>query len=109
MNYEDDGTCVASPYLCALMAGSSDMNFKSVKEYLVPAVQSVLPTRMGTKYAKVVETCLTCLDDGNADFGDEQEFQDADGVLVGVRYIEKVIVCFELCLLSPFANIRRCF
>jgi hypothetical protein len=45
---------------------------------------------MGTKYTQVVETCLTCLDPENTDFGDEEEFQDADGILVGVRYIEKV-------------------
>lgn len=35
---------------------------------------------MGTKYSKVVETFLTCLDRDNADFGDEKEFQDEDGV-----------------------------
>jgi hypothetical protein len=45
---------------------------------------------MGTKYADIVETCLTCLDPDNTDFGDEREFQDADGILVGVRYIEKL-------------------
>ena len=52
----------------------------------------MLPLDMGTRYAEVVETCLTCLDEGNADFGDEAEFQDRDGILVAVRYIEKV--CF---------------
>jgi len=45
---------------------------------------------MGTKYAGIVETCLTCLDPDNADFGDEREFEDADGIRVGARYIEKV-------------------
>jgi hypothetical protein len=51
-----------------------------------------LRRQMGTMYAKVVETCLTCLDKGNIDFGDEKEFQDEDGVAVGVRYIEKVVM-----------------
>ena len=46
---------------------------------------------MGTKYGKVVETCFTCLDEGNEDFGNEEEFQDGDGVAVGVSYIEKVV------------------
>jgi len=46
---------------------------------------------MGTKYGRVVETCLTCLDQDNADFGDEKEFQDVDGIAVGARYIEKVV------------------
>lgn len=45
---------------------------------------------MGTIYSEVVVTCLTCLDPENADFGNEDEFQDEDGILVGVRYIEKV-------------------
>lgn len=45
---------------------------------------------MGTIYSKVVVTCLTCLHPGNAGFGNEDEFQDEDGILVGVRYIEKV-------------------
>lgn len=43
------------------------------------------------KYSKVVEACLTCLDKDNVDFGDEDEFADGDGVVVGVRYIEKVL------------------
>ena len=44
---------------------------------------------MGIKYARVVESCLTCLDLGNEDFGEESELQ-GDGVNVAVRYIEKV-------------------
>lgn len=45
---------------------------------------------MGTEYARVVETCLTCLDDDNDDFGNKDEFLDEDQVVVGARYIEKV-------------------
>ncbi|KAL7936467.1 hypothetical protein V8C35DRAFT_277888 [Trichoderma chlorosporum] len=60
------------------------------RQFLALARES-LPARMGTRYSRVVETCLTCLDEGNDDFGDEWEFQDANGLLVGVRYIEKVI------------------
>lgn len=52
---------------------------------------SKLMAKMGTKYSKVVEMCLTCLDEGNVYFGDQQEFQDDDGVSVGARYIEKVL------------------
>lgn len=44
---------------------------------------------MGTRYSDIVETCLTCLDPDNNGFGDESEFEDEDGILVGVRYIEK--------------------
>ena len=47
---------------------------------------------MGSKYAEIVETCLTCLEPDNVDFGDQREFEDEDGIRVGVRYIEKVSV-----------------
>jgi hypothetical protein len=60
-----------------------------VKSYLLSLATNQLPQKMGTKYARVVESCLTCLDLGNEDFGDESEFQD-DGVTVAVRYVEKV-------------------
>jgi hypothetical protein len=40
-------------------------------------------------------TCLTCLEDENIDFGDEREFMDADSILVGVRYTEKVLPPFR--------------
>ncbi|KAF5004411.1 hypothetical protein FDECE_9087 [Fusarium decemcellulare] len=53
------------------------------KEQLLSLARGRLRRQMGTKYSRVVETCLTCLDEGNVDFGDEKEFQDKDGVIVG--------------------------
>ncbi|KAK0709977.1 hypothetical protein B0T26DRAFT_679316 [Lasiosphaeria miniovina] len=64
----------------------------SGKEFLLGLTREQLPRCMGTRYAEIVETCLTCLDAENADFGDEREFEDQDGILVGVRYIEKVVL-----------------
>jgi serine/threonine protein kinase len=61
-----------------------------VKEQLLSLVKDLLRRHMGSKYANIVQTCLTCLDKGNEEFGDESEFQDKDGVLIAVRYIEKV-------------------
>ncbi|KAF7560180.1 hypothetical protein G7046_g3969 [Stylonectria norvegica] len=63
-----------------------------VKDHLISLAKSRLPMRMGDKYTTVVVTCLTCLDDGNEDFGDEKEMQDEDGILIGVRFIEKVLL-----------------
>ncbi|RWA09192.1 hypothetical protein EKO27_g5901 [Xylaria grammica] len=63
----------------------------ALKNHLVSLAADDLPRYMGRRYAAVVKTCLTCLDPDNTDFGDEQEFLDKDGVLVGVRYIEKVL------------------
>jgi hypothetical protein len=61
-----------------------------VKDALVDLAKQRLPSRMGDKYTDIVVTCLTCLDESNPDFGDDSEFEDADGVLIGVRFIEKV-------------------
>ncbi|RYP79592.1 hypothetical protein DL769_002902 [Monosporascus sp. CRB-8-3] len=59
------------------------------KEYLVGQAQKELPRRMGDRYADVVMTCLTCLDrDGN--FGDQGDVSDANGILVGVRFLETI-------------------
>ncbi|CAM1507759.1 Fc.00g046070.m01.CDS01 [Cosmosporella sp. VM-42] len=62
-----------------------------LKDQLVSLAKSILPMKMGDKYTAVVITCLTCLDQGNEDFGDEKEMQDEDGILIGVRFIEKVL------------------
>ena len=59
------------------------------KYHLLIMTRGLLPQRMGTRYTEVVETCLTCLDKDSNGFGVEEEFQDGDGILVGVRYSEK--------------------
>ena len=60
-----------------------------IKRELVQMARERLPSLMGWKYTDVVLSCLTCLDkDGS--FGQEDEFRDKDGIIVGVRYIEKV-------------------
>lgn len=105
----EDGTCVPSPILGALSGGSSVWEPVLAKDILLSLARAVLPTRMGTKYARIVETCLTCLDEENADFGDEREFQDADGVLVGVRYIEKVRVAIKPHTIPNITHTFRCF
>lgn len=61
-----------------------------LKRQLEAAAESELPIRMGDIYAGVVLSCLTCLDPDNETFGDLQELEDEDGIMVGVRYIEKV-------------------
>ncbi|GIZ41069.1 hypothetical protein CKM354_000438500 [Cercospora kikuchii] len=64
-----------------------------IKRLLVELATRELPGRIGELYRDVVLNCLTCLDEDNMDFGEESEFDDdADGVAVGVRYIEKVLL-----------------
>ncbi|OQE31595.1 hypothetical protein PENSTE_c001G05554 [Penicillium steckii] len=57
----------------------------SLKDHLVSPANEVLPRHMGNKYARIVKTCLTCLDKDNTDFGDESEYQDNSEILVAVR------------------------
>jgi hypothetical protein len=61
-----------------------------MKEHLIALAKRDLPKRMGERYKNTTVNCLTCLDQDNTDFGDQSEFEDQDGVLVGVKYIEKV-------------------
>ncbi|KAF2874828.1 hypothetical protein BDV95DRAFT_656486 [Massariosphaeria phaeospora] len=63
-----------------------------LKDSLVDMAKQKLPCRMGDKYAGVVVNCLTCLDATNFDFGDKNEFENVDGILINVRYIEKIIL-----------------
>ncbi|KAM0362017.1 hypothetical protein ACHAO7_011320 [Fusarium culmorum] len=63
-----------------------------LKEYFVHLSRGIaLRGKMGDKYSRIVQTCLTCLDEDNPDFGNEEDFQDDDGTAVGMRYIEKVM------------------
>ena len=62
----------------------------SLKRRFVKMAKEELPSIMGPKYTQVVISCLTCLDGNNEGFGDESEFEDEDGILIGVRFIEQV-------------------
>ncbi|CAI7629305.1 unnamed protein product [Penicillium crustosum] len=62
------------------------------QRHLLLLAQGELRKRMGTRYSDVVVTCLTCLDAKNVDFGEKADLEDADGIEVGVRYIEKNIL-----------------
>ena len=62
-----------------------------VKQHLVDLAKRDLPSRLGDMYTNIVLTCLNCLDPGNEAFGSEQDLADENGILVGVRFIEKVL------------------
>ncbi|KAJ5899944.1 hypothetical protein N7495_004688 [Penicillium taxi] len=68
------------------------MEGSSLKDYYVVLANKHLSTKMGEKYMHVVVNCLTCLDETNQDFGDQTEFEDNDGILIGVKYIEKILL-----------------
>jgi len=87
-----EGGTQGSKALC-LAKGEPELSSASaLKDHLVALSRSSkLTAKMGTQYSKVVEMCLTCLDEDNVYFGDQEEFEDDEGVSVGLRYIEKVL------------------
>lgn len=66
-----------------------------IKDNLVAIAESRLPVNMGDIYTEVVLTCLNAWQDENNLFGDKKLFLDSDGILVGVRYSEKIIMKLE--------------
>jgi hypothetical protein len=61
-----------------------------IKEHLVGIAKSRLPSALGELYTEVVLSCLKCLDSENKDYGEIADEEDADGVVIGVRFIQKV-------------------
>ena len=105
LSYEDSAT--APLPAAALGITLDDPEFKGsalMKEHLIALAKRDLPQRMGNRYERVVVNCLACLDEDNADFGDQSEFEDLDGVLVGVKYIEKVSSMCNFCVKLAFTK-----
>ncbi|KAL2823639.1 hypothetical protein BDW59DRAFT_173295 [Aspergillus cavernicola] len=80
------------PSLAQTLDKFPDFREASTKEVFVGPSTDVWPYRMGDKYSQVVIDCLTCMERENRDFGDETDFQDEDGVLIAVKYIEKILL-----------------
>ncbi|KAK8137470.1 hypothetical protein PG984_002963 [Apiospora sp. TS-2023a] len=76
--------------ICPLFLPAMQKAYR-IKDSLLSLAKTRLSRRMGPRYSAVVATCLTCLDVDNDDFGDESEMADEDGIIVGVRFIEKII------------------
>ncbi|KAK6339743.1 hypothetical protein TWF718_009137 [Orbilia javanica] len=70
-----------------------DLNtFMQIKDCLVTLARSNLPLRMGDRYTEIVLACLTCLDPENETFVAGPGLEDEDGIVVGVRYIENILL-----------------
>lgn len=92
VNYLNDQTIPSSelPITNMLAAKNKRKVAVGIKSVFVDLAELNLPRIMGTIYTDIVINCLTCLDSGSRLFQDESEFEDEDGILVSVRYIEKV-------------------
>ncbi|SMR41244.1 unnamed protein product [Zymoseptoria tritici ST99CH_3D1] len=63
-----------------------------IKWHLVGLAKDKLRSVLGDMYTEVVVSCLTCLDGDSDDYGELVDEEDADGVGVGVRFIQKVLL-----------------
>jgi hypothetical protein len=98
--YPNDSGNAAPVPAFALELDLSDADFRTVHstvplritERLVALAKRELPPRLGDMYTDIVLACLTCLNPGNEAFGSEQELRDEDGILVGVRFVEKILM-----------------
>ncbi|CAI7678717.1 unnamed protein product [Penicillium pancosmium] len=66
-----------------------------IKAILVKKALAHLPQLMGKIYTDVVVSCLTCIDRDSQFFKEASDFEDDDGIIVGVRYIEKILYEIE--------------
>lgn len=73
-------------------SNASYMGFMAskLKEYLVLSARTQLPQKMGDRYAEVVISCLTCLDESDDSFDDGWDM-DEDDIRLGVRFNEKIL------------------
>lgn len=68
----------------------------SIKERLIDWARETLPAKVGDIFTEVVLSCLTCLDKGAANmFESGEDIYDDEGMVVGVTYIEKVLLRLE--------------
>lgn len=66
-----------------------------LKDYLVKQAHTRLSQRMGDRYAQIVVSCLTCLDDDNEDFGSGVESDD----FMAAQFIERILkTLYNICL-----------
>ncbi|KAJ6139565.1 hypothetical protein N7471_006051 [Penicillium samsonianum] len=65
-----------------------------IKSTLIDLAESHFPRIVGRIYTDTVINCLTYLDSDSPIFQDGSEFEDEDGILVSLRYIEKIL--FEI-------------
>jgi len=66
-----------------------------IKQLLISMAATELPSRMGLTYTDIVMSCLTCLDPAESNVFSSDDLSDEDGIVVGVAFIEKVLMRLE--------------
>jgi uncharacterized coiled-coil protein SlyX len=87
----DEGIAKISNLLRPFEYNMEETDSQAIQERLIDLCETRLKSCMGDIYSKVVQTCLTCLDEGNTEFGDPRDFEDQESVDVGSRYVKKIV------------------
>ncbi|KAJ5127737.1 hypothetical protein N7448_008516 [Penicillium atrosanguineum] len=69
----------------------------AIKKQLTMLAKARLPALVGDRYTDIVLACLGCLDKNEDNVFDMQgiDTRDEDGIIIGVRYIENVLLKIE--------------
>lgn len=103
-NHTNSSSSIPTPvpgYSLQLRKHLSDRDFEHahlpgstswIKEDLVLLAKQTLPQRMGRLYTEIVVDCLTCLDDGNNEFGSSDVTHNKqDLIVVGIKFVERIL------------------
>ncbi|CAP65692.1 uncharacterized protein PODANS_7_990 [Podospora anserina S mat+] len=103
-NHTNSSSSIPTPvpgYSLQLRKHLSDRDFEHahlpgstswIKEDLVLLTKQTLPQRMGRLYTEIVVDCLTCLDDGNNEFGSSDVTHNKqDLIVVGIKFVERIL------------------
>lgn len=103
-NHTNSSSSIPTPvpgYSLQLRKHLSDRDFEHahlpgstswIKEDLVLLAKQTLPQRMGRLYTEIVVDCLTCLDDGNNEFGSSDvTYNKQDLIVVGIKFVERIL------------------
>ncbi|VBB87236.1 Putative protein of unknown function [Podospora comata] len=103
-NHANSSSSVPTPvpgYSLQLRKHLSDRDFEHahlpgstswIKEDLVLLAKQTLPQRMGRLYTEIVVDCLTCLDNGNNEFGSSDVTHNKqDLIVVGIKFVERIL------------------
>ena len=88
---------LGNPQRSAVLAPEADTPHSAFQNKIGFEVlaQKELPYKLGRRYADIVLFCLRCLDSGDTSSSLGPGAVDADGVTIGVSYIENVLEKIE--------------
>ncbi|KAL4916464.1 hypothetical protein BDW62DRAFT_211882 [Aspergillus aurantiobrunneus] len=97
---EEEGGCTFVPWsVLGIEHAVGDKDQRrgafAIQERLVALAKEEVSALVGERYTGVVVACLCCLNKSEDNSFRSEKMQDEDGIIVGVRYIENVLLKLE--------------